>query len=176
MLRKGRETTEGKVGELRPVAVIIGVGNRLRGDDAIGCLTVDALKGRVSVVIFDAETTPENYIEPTVEARPSRILFVDACDFGGMPGEFRLFGQRELERLARGMVSTHTLPLTMTAELLTQRTGAEVWLLGVQPAQVEFGAGMSHSVAEALPGIVRFISEWLGAETSDAEESQPVVG
>lgn len=145
-------------------AVIIGVGNRLRGDDAVGCLVIEALKDCVDAVLFDAESAPENHIEPAVEAHPSRILFIDACDFGGSPGEFRLFGRDELERLALGLVSTHTLPLTMTAQLLEQRTGAGVWLLGVQPARVEFGAGVSRPVARALPGIVRLVREWLSAE------------
>uniref|UniRef100_A0A7C4GBL5 Hydrogenase 3 maturation endopeptidase HyCI n=1 Tax=candidate division WOR-3 bacterium TaxID=2052148 RepID=A0A7C4GBL5_UNCW3 len=172
MLREGRETAEGETGKLSGSTVVIGVGNRLRGDDAVGCSVIDALKGKVAALLFDAESAPENFIEPAVETKPTRILFIDACDFGGKPGEFKLFGREEIGRLALGLVSTHTLPLTLTAELLEQRTGAEVWLLGVQPARLEFGAQMSRQVAKALPAIVEFVRDWLSAAPPDNAGSQ----
>ncbi|MEO0085213.1 MAG: hydrogenase 3 maturation endopeptidase HyCI [candidate division WOR-3 bacterium] len=168
LLREGRETAEGETGQLSQTAVVVGVGNRLRGDDAVGCLVVEALKGRTDAALFDAETAPENYIEPVAKLNPARILLIDACDFGGRPGEYRLFGRDEIERLAMGLVSTHALPLTMTAQLLGQRTRADVWLLGVQPERVDFGAGMSRAVAKAMPAIVEFVREWLCPEQTGA--------
>jgi len=173
VLRQGRETAESQAAALSPATVIIGVGNRLRGDDAVGCLAVEALRDRVAAVLFDAETTPENFIEPAARANPGRVLFIDACDFGGEPGEFRLFGRAEFERLAMGLVSTHTLPLTLTAELVGQRTGAEVWLLGVQPARLEFGTQVSRPVAAALPGIVRFVCDWVSRGPDAAAADSP---
>ncbi len=143
------------------VTAIVGVGNRMKGDDAIGCLVADELKELGRAVVFDAGTAPENYIEPIVELDPDRLLFIDACAFGGKPGEFRLFASKEMDRLAAGLVSTHTLPLSMTAALLGQETKATIQLLGIQPQSLEFDAGLSEPIAGALPGVVEFVKGWV---------------
>jgi len=143
--------------------VLVGVGNRLRGDDAIGCAVIDELGELEGVKVIDAGNTPENYLEPIARLEPERILIVDACDFGGRPGEFRLFGRDEIERLSYGLLSTHTLPLSLTAEMLARETGADIRLLGVQPARVEFGQDLSVPVAKALPEVVAFVRAWAGA-------------
>ena len=139
-------------------AVVLGIGNRMRGDDAVGSLVAEELKGTPGLGVFDCGTTPENYIEPVVALEPDRILLVDACSFGGRPGEFRLFEREDIERLAAGFVSTHTLPLTMTVVMLEQQTNARIQLLGIQPANVQFGETLSASVASALPDVVRFLA------------------
>ncbi|UCG43932.1 MAG: hydrogenase 3 maturation endopeptidase HyCI [candidate division WOR-3 bacterium] len=145
-------------------AVVVGVGNRMKGDDAVGCLVADELTApekAFQAKVYDAGTAPENYIEPIVELDPDRVLFIDACAFGGEPGEFRLFGREEMDRLAAGLVSTHTLPLSMTAALLGQQTKATIQLLGIQPQSLEFDAGLSEPVSRAMPGIVEFVKVWV---------------
>ncbi len=146
-------------GNTRPVAVV-GVGNRLRGDDGVGPALVDALAGLEQVHRFDVGSTPENFILPVARLTPGRILVVDACDFGGRPGEFRLFDRAQIEQLAYGLLSTHTLPLSLTVEMLAHQTGAEVSLLGVQPAGIEFGTGLSEPVRDALPALAEFVRRW----------------
>jgi hydrogenase 3 maturation protease len=125
---------------------VLGVGNRLRGDDAIGCLVCDELsKERIpgskdamgpvpdtgpldastprplsdSVFVLDCGSTPENYVQPVADRKPTRILVVDCCNYGAKPGEFRLFSREEVDRLSYGLFSTHTLPLTLTIEMLS---------------------------------------------------------
>ncbi|MEO0082208.1 MAG: hydrogenase 3 maturation endopeptidase HyCI [candidate division WOR-3 bacterium] len=146
--------------EHRARSVLLGVGNRLRGDDAVGSLVAEELSGAEGLAVFDCGTTPENFIEPVVRLGPERILIVDACAFGGRPGEFKLFEQEEIEPLASGLVSTHTLPLTMTVALLCQQLTAGIQLLGVQPACIRFGARMSSAVAKAMPRLVQFVKVW----------------
>jgi len=148
----------------RPVAagpvVIIGVGNRHRGDDGVGPALLDALAGLDRVHRLDAGSTPENFIMPVVRLEPGRILVVDACDFGGRPGEFRLFDRAQVEQLSYGLLSTHTLPLSLVVEMLARETGAAVCLLGVQPAAIEFNTGLSEQVRAALPALVGFVRRW----------------
>jgi len=141
-------------------AVIIGVGNRLRGDDAVGCLVVDGLAGLAGVALFDTGSSPENYVEPVARLNPARVLIVDACSFGGRPGEYRLFDRAAVEELSYGLLSTHTLPLSLTIEMLVAETGAEVSLLGVQPLQLELGSEPSEPVQAVLPGLVEFCRGW----------------
>lgn len=172
--------------EARQLAVL-GVGNRLRGDDAVGCLVCDALgkdrtpgvkdsRGQVpdtgildsstprplsdSVFVLDCGSTPENYIQPVADRNPTRILVVDCCNYGAQPGEFRLFSREEVDRLSYGLLSTHTLPLTLTIEMLSLETDATIELLGIQPERIEFGEDLSEPVRRALPAVVEFVRNW----------------
>jgi len=167
--------------------VVLGVGNRLRGDDAIGCLVCDELcKERIpgikdsrspvpdtgildsstprplsdSAFVLDCGNTPENYIQPVVDRSPERILVVDCCDYGAKPGEFRLFSRPEIEQLSYGLLSTHTLPLTLTIEMLSIATKARIELLGIQPERIEFGTDLSPAAQSALPALVERVRAW----------------
>lgn len=147
--------------------VIIGIGNRARGDDGVGCRVIELMSSKVDelmsskVKLIDAEMMPENYIEPTVREKPIRILLVDACPFGGQPGEIRLFPSSDFHRLMIGGFSTHTLPLGLLAELLAIETNAQVWLLAIEPANTNLGEGISPVVDVALPAVVDFIRSWV---------------
>ena len=155
----------------RQVAVL-GVGNRLRGDDAVGCIVCDELQKTSSsslvpgpssipgLFILDCGSTPENYIQPVADRNPTRILVVDCCDYGAKPGEFSLFSREQVDRLSYGLLSTHTLPLTLTIEMLALETGATIELLGIQPERMEFGEDLSEPIRRALPGVVEFVQNW----------------
>ena len=148
--------------------VVLGVGNRLRGDDAVGCILCDELAGLVGAQVIDCADTPENFVEPVAKLRPRRILVIDCCDFGAEAGEFRLFSRKELEELSYGLLSTHTLPLSLTVELLSVETGAAIELLGIQPERIEFGTDLSPSVRAALPALVERVRDWVRASQSGA--------
>ena len=169
--------------------VILGVGNRLRGDDAVGCLVCDELSAghdpippgesgscpkpsespfairhsplAPDVFVLDCGNTPENYIQPVVDRSPERILVVDCCDYGAKPGEFRLFSRPEIEQLSYGLLSTHTLPLTLTIEMLSIATKARIELLGIQPERIEFGTDLSPAAQSALPALVERVRAWV---------------
>jgi len=149
--------------------VVIGVGNRLRGDDAVGCIVCDELQGDVKspiapdVFVLDCGSTPENYVQPVTDRKPTRILVVDCCNYGAEPGEFRLFSREEVDRLSYGLLSTHTLPLTLTIEMLSLQTGATIELLGIQPERIEFGEDLSEPVRRALPALIQFVRDWANA-------------
>lgn len=175
----------------RPV-VVLGVGNRLRGDDAIGCVLCDELRNRGdctglrrlerrglspsgdsescpdSIHVIDCGDTPENYVEPVAKLAPRRILVIDCCAFGAEAGEFRLFSRPEIEELSYGLLSTHTLPLSLTVELLSVETGAAIELLGIQPERIEFGTELSPAVQSALPALVERVRAWARESQSSA--------
>ncbi|MEO0069832.1 MAG: hydrogenase 3 maturation endopeptidase HyCI [candidate division WOR-3 bacterium] len=141
--------------------VIIGIGNRSRGDDGVGSKVVEMLSDLSNAKVINAGTVPENYIEPILKEKPSRILLVDACKFGGQPGEFRLFPIGDFHQLISGGFSTHTLSLAPLAELLATESDARVWLLGIEPAETNLSEGISPMVNLALPAIVNFIRSWV---------------
>lgn len=140
--------------------VIVGVGNRLRGDDAIGCVIVDQLAGFDKAFTIDAGVSPEDYVDIIVRSGPERVLFVDACDFGGRPAEARFFSEADMYRMAYGLLSTHTIPLHLTATLIAHETNATVELLGVQPVSIEFGQPVSKELSDAIPAIIGLCRIW----------------
>jgi len=145
----------------------------LRGDDAIGCILCDELQktGPASgpdLFVLDCGSTPENYIQPVADQNPTRILVVDCCNYGAKPGEFSLFSREQIDRLSYGLLSTHTLPLTLTIEMLSLETDATIELLGIQPERIEFGEDLSEPIKRALPRVVEFVREWAGGSQPGA--------
>ncbi|MCS7180956.1 MAG: hydrogenase maturation protease, partial [bacterium] len=74
--------------------VILGIGNRLKGDDAVGSIIAEKLRKKIknkNILVIDAESKPENYIGVIKKFSPSLILIIDTMDIGSFPGDFRIF-------------------------------------------------------------------------------------
>jgi hydrogenase 3 maturation protease len=125
--------------------VVLGIGNPLRRDDAVGLRIVRMLRNRVpqNVRLFECQTVPENFLGRIRRLKPSHVLMLDAAHFDEKPGVTRLVTPKEI---AGVVVSTHALPLSMLAELIQKSVGAKVVLLGVQPRLVGFGEQLSPEI------------------------------
>lgn len=123
-------------------AVVVGVGNRMRGDDGIGSRLAGRLIDRGYAGVVDAETVPENYLGTLLDSAPDVVLFVDAADFGGTPGECCI---APASGLAGCGVGTHVASLALLDIVLRSR-GVDCWLLGIQPFDTGFGAEVSPAV------------------------------
>lgn len=135
---------------LKGKLVIVGVGNRLRGDDGVGPALVDALQGKTSTVCIDAGTAPENYIGVIAKEGPETVLVVDAAYLGLAPGSYEVLGKEAL--LSHG-ISTHNLSPDLFMGFLESETRAAVYLLAVQPGCVAFGDTLSLPVKKTLDKI-----------------------
>jgi hydrogenase 3 maturation protease len=140
---------------------IVGVGNRMRGDDAAGSLLAERIAGRIAAAVIDAGSAPENYLEKIARGKPGTVLVIDAVDFSGSPGEVRLL---EAGAIGSGGLSTHAPSLRLAADYLTQRCGAQVWVAAIQPASVAMGAGMDASVSAAVDRLAASLLEVLPAQ------------
>lgn len=138
-------------------ALLVGVGNPLRGDDAVGSLLAGRLAERGLDAAIDAETVPENYLGTLLDAPADLILFVDAADHGEAPGACCLGPARIL---AERCSSTHAPSLLLLARMLEGR-GKEVWLLGIQPQATEIAAPLSAAVREAADALEEILAEAL---------------
>lgn len=152
---------------LRGRVTVVGIGNPLRGDDAVGCRIArdlaeasrdGALAKRVGLTIVDAEDVPENYVGVVAAARPDVVLMVDAADFGAEPGASTLV---EAEDMSDVRAVTHRTSLGITAAVIRQLTGADVLLLAVQPATLEWDAPLSPPVASAAESVSTLLQEAL---------------
>ena len=128
---------------------VVGVGQRLRGDDGAGPAVAQRLAplADAALLVVDAGHAPENCLGPIVRFRPDAILFIDAARGGHAPGE--LLWLRPDEADSRGG-STHALSLAMLAGYLAAESGAAVHILGIEPANVAFGEGLSPAVERAV--------------------------
>ena len=134
--------------------LIMGIGNRLRGDDAIGPLLIDRLQGNVTADVLDAGDVPENYLGVIESFRPEIILMVDAVDFGGKPGEVAWFS---LDQLSNVTFGTHNASLHLLFKALQLDPPPEVFLLAIQPAHIIFQASLSAPVVETLDLLEKII-------------------
>jgi hydrogenase 3 maturation protease len=144
--RLKKELTARLQGIPRDRIVFVGVGNRLRGDDGIGPEAIDLLEGRVPHAL-DTDSVPENYTGAIKRLGPSAIVFIDALDFGGSPGSGRLIEASDVQGYG---ASTHNLSLDVSMEYLKNETGADVFLVGVQPERIGDGEGVSPSLVKPL--------------------------
>jgi hydrogenase 3 maturation protease len=141
---------------LKGKVVFIGIGNPLRGDDGFGPLFVQRLQGQVPAVCLDAGNAPETFTGKIVREKPDTIVFVDAAHLGLLPGESALL--RKEDMLKTGF-TTHDLSPHLLIQYLESQVKADIYLLGVQPLSVEFGAGMSQAVARTLDTLIGSVKE-----------------
>ena len=80
--------------------MLVGIGNRLRGDDGLGPELIARLRGRVEAELLDCGEVPERYFGLIEEAQPEGILLVDAVDLDAEPGAAALFEAHELPEIS----------------------------------------------------------------------------
>lgn len=129
--------------------VILGVGNILRGDDALGPEFISRLRGKLpkNVKLIDGGVAPENFIGHIRRFKPTHVLLIDAASFGGKPGEMRLISPEHISGVA---LSTHSIPLCALADFIGRCVGAKVMLLGVEPKSLNLGEDVSPEVKESV--------------------------
>lgn len=139
--------------------LILGVGNRLRGDDAIGCLVIDELKNENGISVIDCGLAPENYIDKVISLKPKIVIIIDACNFKSNPGNFKLFSEKQIDKISQNLISTHILPLNLTVTMIKKQLPCKIHLLGVQPKQINFGEELSPKLKIAKDEIVQYLRD-----------------
>lgn len=141
--------------------VVCGVGNRMRGDDAVGPLVVDELVKSLKmrdVLLLDCGSAPENFTGKIEAFNPDKIVIIDAVDMGKRPGAVRIVEQDKIGGLR---LSTHQMPLKMFIEYLMRRVNAEIVFVGVQPRDVGFDRKMSIECKKAVKTAVEAVKKLL---------------
>lgn len=131
---------------------VLGVGSRIRGDDAVGPVIIDHLKGKVPsyVVLFDCETVPESFTGPIRRMAPSHVLIIDAAEMGLNPGGACVVNS---ESILESFSSTHALSLAILSDYITSGIGAKVLLLGIQPKDIRLGMEMTPELTKAAQSL-----------------------
>ena len=154
---------------------VIGIGNVLAGDDAVGPHVVRLLEARyelpAGVQVIDAGTP--GYDLTAFLAGFDAAVLVDAVKAQGAPGELRVYDKQTLlEKPPMLAMSPHepgVREAVMNAEFMGVAPRV-VRLVGVIPESVATGIGLSPAVRAAVPGAVAAVLrelEGLGAQATE---------
>jgi hydrogenase maturation protease len=157
---------------------VIGIGNVLTGDDAVGPHVVKILEAHYTVPpdvhVMDAGTP--GYDLTSFMADAQAIVLIDAVKAKGAPGELRVYDKKTLlEKPPMLAMSPHE-PGVREALLNAEFIGVApeiVRLVGVIPASVATGIGLSPEVRAAVPGAVALVLKELEALGVRATERTP---
>lgn len=135
---------------------LMGLGNVELGDDGFGVWLAEAMtRSRVaggvepSVRIIIAGTNAEQHISRLAQEQVHHLIFLDAVEFGGAPGDVVFLNAWEM-RARFPQVSTHKISLGLLAKWAESEAGVRAWLLGVQPESLKPGADLSPRVQQSL--------------------------
>ncbi len=139
---------------LKGKVVIVGIGNILKGDDAFGPMLLDRLEGKVKATLINAGISPENYTGKIAKEKPDCILLVDAALLGKKPGEWEILKRDEI---IKSGFTTHDMSPAMFIDYMKERTGADIYLLGIQPQNISLGDEMTPVVKKTLEELSELI-------------------
>jgi len=140
-----------------PRIAVLGLGNLMRADDAVGMLALQAMRADPrmpsSVDLIEGGTLGLDLLYPLDGV--THLLALDAIDAGVAPGKLLRFAGEAIADLPAAK-SVHLLGFSdlIGAMRLTGGVPGEVVVLGVQPQRIEWGTELSPTVAAALPRLL----------------------
>ena len=163
----------------RKRTVIVGVGNVLLKDEGIGVHVVRALqemslaspKGEVEVV--DGGTSPDAF--DSAEGA-DKLIIVDAACGGGEPGTIYRFAPDDVSGEPKFLASLHDLGLLDSLRMM-EAVGdppRDTVIIGVEPAEVDWGLELTPVLRGKLPDVVRRVVEEQAASDSQSAKDKPL--
>lgn len=152
---------------------LLGLGNLMRTDDAVGMLTLRELEecGRLppEVRVIEGGTLGLDLLESLRGI--SHLLVLDAVDTGVIPGTLKRFEGLQVDDLPISK-SVHLLGFSdlMGALRLIDAAPAEVVLLGVQPASTDWGTVLTPEVELARHALQQAVLKQLAQWKTEVSE------
>ncbi|MBC3378304.1 HyaD/HybD family hydrogenase maturation endopeptidase [Serratia fonticola] len=134
--------------------LVLGIGNLLLGDEAVGVRIVEALEQRyrlpAHVEVLDGGTSGMELME--MMADRDHLIVADAVLTGAAPGSIAVLYDEEIPALFTRKVSPHQLGLSdvLMALRLTDEFPRRLTLVGVVPESLKPGIGLSAVVSQAI--------------------------
>jgi len=147
--------------------LVLALGNPLLGDEGVGLRALQALASAAdfppSIELLDGGTAGLSLVPRLRSAE--RVLVLDAVTAGRPPGTVLRLDGSELGREGFGKISTHQIGLDDVLAASRLSGGPEeIVILGVEPASLSLGVGLSASVESAIGTLVsaalRQLREW----------------
>ncbi len=158
--------------ESPPRTLILGLGNTLLTDEALGAVVIRRLEaegGLGDVGLLDGGTLSFTLSGPIADS--PRLIVVDAAVMGEPPGTVRVFEGEAMDRQLSGIgKSVHEVSLMdlMDMARITDSLPSHRALVGVEPEVVDWGDELSPAVAAAVPEAMARIRDLLRTWDGDA--------
>jgi hydrogenase maturation protease len=137
--------------------LVLGLGNELFTDEGVGVAAARALaqRGIPDVEVLDGGTLGIALL-PAVEGRRSLLVLDAVLDPALDPGDLVVFDGAEIDRVHGVLFSAHQLgiPEVLGAATLAGRAPERIAALGMAPASLETGYGLSEVAAARLDAMV----------------------
>ncbi|MEN6378342.1 MAG: hydrogenase maturation peptidase HycI [Methanofastidiosum sp.] len=143
---------------LKKKLAVLGVGSELRGDDGVGPYLSEKLSSfnSESFLSINGDLVPENFTRDLKKFRPDNIIIIDAAFMEKSAGDIEIVRINDLIGIS---FSSHSMPLSVLGKYLLQEIGANVYILGIQAINIDFGSEISLEVREAADKIFEIIKE-----------------
>jgi hydrogenase maturation protease len=132
--------------------LFVGIGNLLRKDDGAGVYISNNIHHRERISSLTVEVSIENYIGKINSLNPDILILIDCVDLKKDPGTFKLLRVDETADLT---FNTHNISLARITEFFS----ADVFILGIQPADIGFGENISYLVRSVSDEIINLIND-----------------
>jgi len=147
--------------------VILGIGQSLRGDDAVGLEAIRLWQRTYPKTAADPRLRIQEADVPGLElidllAGTDRCLLVDAVQSGAAPGTLHLVNLDEVVSFGGGSGSAHGWGVAETISLartLGYVLPNQISILGIEAQSFEMGAPLSKAVANSLAKAVDMLEE-----------------
>jgi len=149
--------------------ILMGIGNENRCDDGVGTCLARHFEAPGWIALA-CSTAPENFTSVVRRHAPHRLVLVDAAELGMAPGAFRRVPP---ERIADTGAGTHALPLSVLIDFLTPCVTGEILFIGIQPAILADGEGLTAEVQEGMRALAAVLS---GQRFEEIEEWETLEG
>ena len=166
--------------ETTHLTLVLGLGNILLSDDAVGVRVAERLLDEYSfppeVLVMDGGTLGLDLLGYVQDA--DRLVVVDALNVKAKPGTMARLVDEEVPAFLAPKISAHQMGLVdlLAAARLTGHFPHELVLWGVQPESLEVGLALTPAVAAQVESLAKHVldelSRWGLTPTRKANEEE----
>jgi len=161
--------------------LIVGVGNRLLGDEGIGPHIIDhllKLPMPPDVSIVDCGCDLLNLV--SYLDKPQKIILVDAIRAGGKPGQIHRFDFNELQGAQTKSHSAHQMKVVDVLRLLKQvcpcLADCKFILIGIEPKAIYLSTDLSKEVRDSIVDLTGLLLQETSLSREREEPSTAIKG
>jgi hydrogenase maturation protease len=159
--------------EKPPRIVVIGVGNLLLKDEGVGIHVVQALQEiglPPDVRLIDGGTSPDLI---AYTRAGDKMVIVDAARAGGEPGTVYRFLPADFAAEKSVLASAHEMGVVenLTLMSLSGNQPRETIIIGVEPAEIDWGTELSPVLRGKLPDIIKAVLSEIGPTAGDMDNA-----
>ena len=143
--------------------IVLGLGNLLLRDEGIGVHIVRILEERKilppGIELVDGGVATLDVVEMFDER--DRLIVVDAVKGGEEPGAIYKFRPGDVKSKYSSTTSLHQLSFLEALRMAEQigKVPTDITIIGVEPADMQFGMELSPAIEERVPRIIELVQE-----------------